>query len=131
MTTNPTTWNLYLDDLRDPKDPYWIVCRSTEEALKEVAARGMPTSMSLDHDLGGDDTTMIFLRRLIDEYWVGECPPDYIVHSQNPVGRENIIAFMGSWARATNSHVQRCASSGAAPIGTCVGAPMGEEEEPT
>lgn len=111
-------WNLFLDDLRNPDDPaarevsgaihygidQWVICRSTEEALREVAARGMPAYMSLDHDLGGDDTTMVFLRRLIDELWVGEIPPNYLVHSQNPVGRENIISFMDSWAKATNCH---------------------------
>lgn len=138
-------WNLFLDDLRNPETTgaqerngqidygidQWVVCRSSEEALKEVAARGFPTYMSLDHDLGGDDTTMVFLRRLIDELWVGELPPNYLVHSQNPVGRENIISFMDSWAKATNTHstnVQNVAPAfggagmygfGLSPVGTC------------
>jgi hypothetical protein len=44
---------------------------------------------------------MVFLRRLVNEVWDGEQPiPDYIVHSANPVGAQNIIAFMESWKRS-------------------------------
>ena len=56
-------------------------------ALEVVASRGMPAHMSLDHDLGGDDTSMIFLRRLTNDVWDDASPPpDYQVHSANPVG---------------------------------------------
>jgi len=141
-------WNLFLDDLRNPDSAAfkeemgninygtdeWVVCRSTEEALKEIAVRGFPAYMSLDHDLGGDDTTMVFLRRLIDDYWVGEFPPNYIVHSQNPVGRDNIISFMDSWAKATNTVSTNVATfatipgfagagMGFAPVGTVAAVP--------
>jgi len=99
-------WNLYLDDLRDPPPGHeWVVCRSTHQAMEVVASRGMPSLMSLDHDLGGDDTTMAFLRRLANEAWDGVSPPpDYRVHSANPVGAQNIVSFMESWVKSLAFH---------------------------
>lgn len=62
----------------------------------------MPSFISFDHDLGGDDTTMVFLRRLTNEIWDGTSPPpDYYIHSANPVGSINIHSFMDSWRRST------------------------------
>lgn len=58
--------------------------------------------MSLDHDLGGDDTTMVFLKRLVNEVWDGKSnPPNYQVHSANPIGTQNIISYMESWIKST------------------------------
>lgn len=101
-TAAPASWNLFLDDLRDPPPGRdWVVCRSTEEALAAVAARGMPAFASLDHDLGGEDTVMVFLRRLAAERWDGSSPPpESEVHSANPVGKMNIISFMESWRKS-------------------------------
>lgn len=63
----------------------------------------MPSFISFDHDLGGDDTTMVFLRRLTDEEWDGVSPPpDYTIHSANPVGAQNIRSFMESWRRSVS-----------------------------
>lgn len=90
---------LFLDDLRDAP-PDFTVARSTVEALQLVQTQ-WPVFMSLDHDLGGDDTTMVFLRRLVNEIWDGTQPiPEYVVHSANPVGRLNIISFMESWKKS-------------------------------
>jgi hypothetical protein len=91
---------LFLDDLRAPPGPEYVVARSTDEALT-LAQERWPSFMSLDHDLGGEDTTMVFLRRLVNEVWDGSLPvPEYTVHSANPVGRLNIIAFLESWKRS-------------------------------
>lgn len=102
MTVKP--WNLYLDDER--KCPYeseeWVVARSSAEALELVAQRGFPALMSLDHDLGGEDTSMRFLRALI-ETWNEETPiPEYQVHSANPVGARNIVSLMESWKKSSS-----------------------------
>jgi len=96
------TYNLYLDDLRNPPaDRDWLVCRSSQEALDRIVDIGMPSFISFDHDLGEDDTTMIFLRRLVNEVWDGQTViPDYQIHSANPVGVENIRSFMESWKRS-------------------------------
>ena len=96
------TYNLYLDDLRNPPaDRDWLVCRSSQEALNRIMDIGMPSFVSFDHDLGEDDTTMVFLRRLVNEVWDGKTAiPDYQIHSANPVGSLNIHSFMDSWRRS-------------------------------
>lgn len=102
MKQNNMTWNLYIDDLRNPPaDRDWLVCRSSQEALDRIVDLGMPHFISFDHDLGEDDTTMVFLRRLVNEVWDGvTLPPDYVIHSANPVGSQNIRSFMDSWKRS-------------------------------
>ena len=116
------TWQLFIDDLRNPADVYsaavpelapqtWTVARSSEEAVKLVQKLGMPTRMSLDHDLGicsngkGGTTTDIvptFLRWLANEFWDGSAMvPSYIIHSANPVGAKNMDSFMLSWYRSS------------------------------
>jgi hypothetical protein len=87
-------WRLWLDDIRDPPPGDWTVCRGSMEAIGYVRRLGMPEAMSLDHDLGGDDTGMRFLRNLAGL----RCPrPVATVHSQNPVGAERMRAFIADW----------------------------------
>lgn len=94
------SWNLWLDDERpcthDGAD--WFVAKSTEAAKQLVLSRGPPTRMSLDHDLGGTDTSMIFVKWLADNYF--QQMPLWRVHSANPVGKANLESYMGSWARS-------------------------------
>jgi hypothetical protein len=92
---------LYLDDIRNPPNSDYVVARSSEEAIIICKAQGMPDFMSLDHDLGGEDTTMVFLHRLVQEVWNGtDDPPQYQIHSANPVGSKNIESFMNSWVKS-------------------------------
>jgi hypothetical protein len=94
-------YKLFLDDERNPPDDSWITCRSSEEAISLAKSKGSPDFMSLDHDLGGDDTVMKFLKRFVSEVWDGDLePPKYKVHSANPVGAKNIISFMESWIKS-------------------------------
>jgi hypothetical protein len=94
-------YRMFIDDIRSPPPGDWVVVRSSGEALSHIQNHGMPEFISFDHDLGGDDTTMVFLRKLVDIVWNGDdVPPDYTVHSANPVGRLNIISFMDSWKRS-------------------------------
>lgn len=97
-------YRLFLDDIRNPPDEGWVVCRSTQEAIDAIKKKGIPDFMSLDHDLGGEDTTMIFLKRLVNELWDGKSiPPKYQVHSANPVGTKNIISYMESWIKSAGN----------------------------
>lgn len=93
-------WALFLDDERDPVDGgEWVVCRSTDEAVTETRVRGCPPSvMSLDHDLGDDDTAMLYLRWVTVTY--DNWDFTYRVHSQNPVGRDNIVSLLECYRRA-------------------------------
>lgn len=95
-------YKLFIDDEREPVGDDWIVARSSFDAAVIVAIGGVPSYISFDHDLGEDDTVMTFLKWLADT-----CLDDgttftfgYTVHSQNPVGRDNIIGFIESFKRS-------------------------------
>lgn len=95
-------WKLYLDDERTcPYDDY-IVARSTAEAIELVQLNGVPEAVSFDHDLGGDDTSLIFLKWWTNEHF--DSPPqNWKVHSANPVGKLNIESFINSWIKASDT----------------------------
>lgn len=98
-------YKLFIDDVREPPSDEWIVVRSSAEALSYVENHGWPSFISFDHDLGGEDTTMIFLKYLVYKHWDGTTlPPDYVVHSANPVGAKNIVSFMESWKRSIDTN---------------------------
>lgn len=100
-------WNLFLDDERlptyvDPKgSSIWYIARTSEHAKQMVQSYGMPYYISFDHDLGGDDNAMIFLRWLSNDYFNEKQHklPFYGVHSANPVGAKNIESLMESWKK--------------------------------
>lgn len=95
------SYKLFIDDERSPPDETWVVTRSSYDALDYIETNGMPNFISFDHDLGGEDTTMVFLKKLVEYVWNGtDSPPDYKVHSANPVGSQNIISFMESWKKS-------------------------------
>jgi hypothetical protein len=74
---------LWVDDLR-PAPVGWSWAKTSEEALAALARQ--PCSvMSLDHDLGGDDTTRPVVLHLAEH---GGWPDEVRVHSANPVGVE-------------------------------------------
>lgn len=94
------SYKLYIDDIRNPPDDTWVVCRSSQEAFDTLSTKGIPEFISFDHDLGGDDTTMVFLKRWVQELWDGETPPpDYVIHSANPVGAQNIDSYLKTWKK--------------------------------
>lgn len=97
---------LWIDDQHDcPDTPSrhppegYIGAASTEEAKALVMEHGLITACSLDHDLGQDDTVMKFLKWYVYDYGA-LVVPSYTVHSQNPIGRANIISFMESWKKS-------------------------------
>ncbi len=107
------SWKLWLDDqCCDPETPnrappvdggFTHASTSGEAiAFTEVLAQRPPDFMDLDHDLGGDDTAMVYLKWL--EEWTSINFPTYIpeynVHSANPVGRDNIISYLESWRKS-------------------------------
>jgi hypothetical protein len=94
-------YKMFIDDIRTPPNQGWIIARSSDEAFEYIKKNGMPSFISFDHDLGGDDTSMKLLRKLESEFGDNiPFPPDYAVHSANPVGSKNIVSFMESWKRA-------------------------------
>lgn len=90
---------LFIDDIRNPSSNDFVVVRSTNDAI-ETVKHTWPSFISFDHDLGGDDTSMVFLRRMVNEVWNNQPVPNYTVHSANPVGSKNIVSFMESWKKS-------------------------------
>lgn len=99
---------LFLDDVRipDPQLP-WNVVRSYEAAVEFVLNNGCPDVISFDHDLGEGKSGYDFAK------WLVEMDLDkkieiplhfsYVVHSANPVGRENIIGLLESYMQKSKS----------------------------
>lgn len=83
---------LWVDDIRTPPDDTWVWAKTSAEAIHLLENRLVagfpwlpPSLMSLDHDLGGDDTTRaVVLWCCNNDYW----PKKTVVHSANPVGVE-------------------------------------------
>lgn len=76
---------LFVDDLRGPPSPDWVVARTSAEALAILRAGAPISELSQDHDLGGDDTSRPVVLHLCEH---GGWPPIVRVHSANPVGVE-------------------------------------------
>lgn len=98
---------IFLDDLRPAPEGY-VLLKSSQEAIDYVKQNGCSYHFSFDHDLGEDDTTMVFLKWLINEDLdnSGSIIPEdftYIIHSANPVGRENIDSLLISYLKFKNT----------------------------
>ena len=91
-------WKLFIDDERFPVTNDWVIARTSKEAINYVYDRGMPNEISFDHDLGGDDTSIFFLKWLVNQMLDGNIYLPYgftySIHSQNPIGVKNIEAYM-------------------------------------
>lgn len=92
------TYKLFIDDLRDPVTNDWKVARSSAEAKDIVVEFGIPNEIAFDHDLGGEDTSIIFIHWLINKILDEELSlPEgfkFSVHSMNPIGATAIKSIM-------------------------------------
>lgn len=77
---------LWVDDLRPPPNDEWGVAVSSGGAIYALGLwPDAITEISLDHDLGGDDTTRpVVLWMAENDRW----PAVVRIHTANPVGRE-------------------------------------------
>lgn len=87
-------YRMFIDDERFPVTPDWYIARNSYQAIYALETWGIPQEIAFDHDLGGDDTAIIFinkLQELLENHEV-EFPVDfkYHIHSQNPIGAMNI-----------------------------------------
>ena len=103
---------LWLDDERDPKDPYikhgfyskgdevWV--KTPAEAINHLS-QGKVSFISLDHDLGLDssgESGMTVAKWIEAAAYNGELKRlEWDVHSQNPVGRKAIQQAMNNAER--------------------------------
>lgn len=99
---------------------YWCVVRSYVQFIKYIEENGLPSIISFDHDLGDSPElrSIIPIEEWYDleeskEYTGMDCAkwlvnycldnsfplPKYIVHSANPVGKENIESLFLSFLK--------------------------------
>lgn len=96
---------IFVDDIRTPIDPTWIIARSYNEFVDILNIEGLKKIdiISLDHDLGDiysdvEKTGMDCAKFLIDlSLDSGVKLPQIYVHSDNTVGAENIKAIVNNW----------------------------------
>jgi len=105
--------NLFLDDIRNPKDIYgkyaeqdWTTVRTVDELWARLIDLAYPADdicnpfagrivISLDHDLGENQHTGYEFVKRVEAAMDGDptfrkLNLDLVVHSANPVGRENM-----------------------------------------
>lgn len=100
-------WKLYLDDIRTPKDPTFVISRTVEDSKKLILSCGVPFFISFDHDLGVDNNGVLLPTGYDFAKWLVEMDMDEIirfpedfyftVHSQNPVGAKNIQKYLRNY----------------------------------
>ncbi len=92
---------LWLDDERPKPDRVWDTVRSYNEFIDYITVEGVPDVISFDHDLGtgltGYDCAMWLVTNDVD---ISDC--DWRVHSENPVGAENIRVLLVNWTKYCN-----------------------------
>ena len=102
---------LFLDDEREPSVSLLaqyervVICRSFDDAVRVVQELGLPEHTCFDHDLGpesknGHDFAKWLVEWVMDDDRF-EYPPHvgYSVHSQNPIGADNIRGVIDGYHR--------------------------------
>lgn len=118
---------LFLDDVREPSDVTWVllpqhdwtIVRNFNEFKTMILKRGIPSFVAYDHDLSdmhyghglrgdkipyeqysektGYDCAKWLIKHCIDKK-VNH--PPYVVHSMNPIGKQNIISYVESYNKS-------------------------------
>lgn len=86
---------IYLDDIRDPPDINWTVCRTVKEA-KKLFIQNEVDFISFDHDLGEGESGYDLAKWMVKNFKYPKL--GYTVHSSNPVGATNIKEIL-EWAK--------------------------------
>ena len=103
-----TDYSIYLDDKRTPPNNNYLLVTSYDDFVKCIEKNGLPKYISFDHDLGFETESEEKTGYNCALWLVNYCMdnkltlPKYDVHSQNPVGKDNINALFKNFLR-TNS----------------------------
>lgn len=99
---------IWVDDIRRPVgfDAWFLNSIDAIDALKYWKESGTIIElMSLDHDLGGDDTSRpIVLWMILNKFW----PEKVICHSANPVGKDWIEGMIDRYKPSLKSDIPVC-----------------------
>lgn len=112
---------IYLDDVRIPTDPSWIVVKNYDEFVDKVTEIGLENIevISLDHDLGDtaimewytnvsknykldynnikEKTGMDCTKWLVEQWISGKPLCKVRVHSANAIGAANMIGYINNY----------------------------------
>ena len=123
--------SIYLDDVRTPIDPNWIVVRNYEEFVSKIEELGLENIklISLDHDLGDtammewhtnvaknyklnyenikEKTGMDCTKWLVEQWMNGNPVCKVMVHSANAIGSANMMGYINNY-RHLNKLPQNC-----------------------
>lgn len=92
--------NLYLDDLRQTPSGFARVY-DYDEFVSFILTNGMPDFISFDHDLGLGKTGFDCAKWLVEYCLDNQVSlPEFFVHSQNPVGKENIEGLLNNFRKS-------------------------------
>lgn len=90
---------LYLDDIRPIPDGH-IGVRSYAEFVTYITDSGLSDFISFDHDLGLEESGYDCAKWLVDYCLDNNFRlPKFDVHSQNPVGKENILSLLQNFKK--------------------------------
>lgn len=122
---------IYLDDVRTPIDPDWIVVRNYDEFVNKIEELGLENIelISLDHDLGDsamkewhnnvaknytlnyenitEKTGMDCTKWLVEQWMNGKPICNVMVHSANAIGSANMMGYINNY-RHLNKLPQNC-----------------------
>jgi hypothetical protein len=100
-------YSLFIDDERFPPrndNRDWKIARDWEDVMMCLRIHGMPGYISFDHDLGEDEHTGYDIAKFLVDMDMNNdgdfyLPDDFsfYVHSQNPVGAENIQRYLDNY----------------------------------
>lgn len=90
---------LYLDDLR-PITTDFVGLRSYTDFVAYITQNGLPNFISFDHDLGLEESGFDCAKWLVN-YCLDKKKelPEFTVHSQNPVGKQNIESLLNNFKK--------------------------------
>lgn len=108
------TWNLFIDDERNPNNVTWgseafyqqfpwTIARTMAQVQDLVNDWGFPAFISFDHDLGDDEPSGKDIANWLINYDLDSdrsAIPDnfqFYVHSRNPVGKQNIEGLLNEY----------------------------------
>lgn len=88
---------LYLDDLRTTPNGF-IRVYNYDDFINYINRNGLPDFISFEHDLGLGKTGYDCAKFLVDYCLHNELKiTEFTVHSQNPVGKENIEKLLNNF----------------------------------
>jgi len=102
---------LFLDDCREVKDIDWIdlpshinwvVVRNFEQFETYIKLHGVPTTISLDHDLNSTELNGMDCVKWLVEFCFEHNHkfPEYYLHTLNDAGKKNMKSYIESYLKS-------------------------------